>query len=345
MPWTAAALPRPLMLSSIVNSALINDLGPRLVARSLERTCRDSKRRTGLVLLYHEVGPTQGDRGLEVAPALASATLRAQLEYLKRRYDVVPLNQLRARVSSRGPRERIPVALTFDDDFASHATTTGPLLRGMGIPATFFLTGHSLDGPASFWWEDLQAAADRGDDSWNALGTELAQTAGWECAGADIHQVAYAIAMAPPREHDPIVRRLREIVGGSTGDNSLTAEGVRELVDSGFEIGFHTRHHYFLQALDRKELEQAMRDGLKELEAVAGYRPTAIAYPYCKGDLRVAAAAREAGFELGFVCRNGPVSTTQHPLLLDRVDAHVDALGRFAFRLARTAIRDPIRPL
>lgn len=333
------------MVSSIANSALVNDLGPRLAARPLERECRRSDRRVGLALLYHGVARNQGDGRTEVVPDLACDLLGKQLEYLRRRYEVVPIGELRARVGARTRGQRIPVALTFDDDLQSHVAITAPLLADMSLAATFFLTGSSLHEHLSFWWHDLQAVVDRGDGSWEAFKHELMQTLAWDCADADIHQIAYAIGMAPPRERDPIADLLRQIAGPPAANNGLSAEGVRELVKGGFEIGFHTRHHYFLQALDRKELESAMREGLEELETVVGYRPTAIAYPYCKADFRVASAARDAGFTLGFVCRSGPATATQNPLLLDRVSGETESLGRFAWRLALASLREPIKPL
>lgn len=78
-----------------------------------------------------------------------------------------------------------------------------------------------------------------------------------------------------------------------------------------------------------------MREGIDELENVIGYRPTAIAYPHAKADLRIAAAAQQAGFDLGVVCRHAATTERQHPLLIDRVSALTTSLGSFALALAR----------
>ena len=83
-----------------------------------------------------------------------------------------------------------------------------------------------------------------------------------------------------------------------------------------------------------------MHEGLDELEAVIGHRPTAIAYPHAKADVRIAAAAQLAGFEIGLVCRHGRASDHQHPLLLDRVNALIESPGRFALGLARISVGD-----
>ena len=72
------------------------------------------------------------------------------------------------------------------------------------------------------------------------------------------------------------------------------------------------------------------------MRAVVGRPLTTVAYPHCRpGDFRIAGAAADAGFELGFLCNERAVTRSSHPLLMERLSGWQPSLGRFAWRLAR----------
>jgi hypothetical protein len=58
-----------------------------------------------------------------------------------------------------------------------------------------------------------------------------------------------------------------------------------------------------------------------------------ISYPHGKGDARVAAAAREAGYERGFTGVADAVTPAIDPLLLPRVESEKTSRERFARQL------------
>jgi peptidoglycan/xylan/chitin deacetylase (PgdA/CDA1 family) len=293
--------------------------------------------------MYHEVAPVPGDPRHDIVPPLESGVFEAQLEYLRRGYDIVRLQDLRERAHARRPGDRIPVALTFDDDLSSHVTIAAPLLADKGLPATFFLTGRSVDGPRPFWWQDLQTIARLGRDALQRLRTKLAERWDWALLGGNVHDLAHTVEAMAPDQRDAVAGIISEHVAelgvADQQDPGLRANAIRGLAARGFEIGFHTRQHYALTTLEGAGLHHAMREGMDLLEDLAGARPIAIAYPHCRADLRVAQAAAEAGLELGVVCSQGPVLPEQHPLLLDRLNAWSPSLAVFSLQLARAAMR------
>lgn len=318
------------------------ELSPRLLAGKagaslLRRRSRHSGRPVGLVLVHHEIAPTQGDPERDIVPAQGTSLFKAQLEHLGRHYEVVPLRELVAHARERRPGHRIPVALTFDDDLSCHASIVAPMLESFGFPATFFLNGNTLDGPSPFWWQDLQAIANRGPGAWDEMRRILADD--WPWAGLDgrVSDLANTIEAAPPNQRDAVAARLRELAGPDPLDEGLPAPEVKSLVEGGFEIGVHTLRHYSLPTLDAKRLDQAMREGVDELEKVIGYRPTSIGYPHGKADLRVAEAAQRAGFQLGAICAHNAAGPEQHPMLVDRITSWTGSLASFAWALGRLA--------
>lgn len=313
-------------------------LSPRYLAgRLFGRRSRRSGRAVGLVLMHHGLAEAHEDAATALVPALGANVFRAQLEYLARRHEVVALRELPARMRERSAGERIPVAITFDDDLAAHRSIAAPILEEFGFPATFFLNGNTLEGPSAFWWQDLQTIVDRGPEAWTGLRDRLGEDWPWARLDASRQELIATIEASPREQRDAIAAVLRELAGGAPPDPGLPSAAVRELVERGFEIGSHTLRHYLLPTLDDRELERAMTDGLDELAAVTGYRPTAIAYPHGKADLRVADAALRAGFELGFTTGHAAATPEQHPLLIGRVVAHTDSVGSFAWALGRLA--------
>lgn len=286
----------------------------------------------GVALVYHRVGDPAGDPRGELVPALASSLFAVQVRHLAAHYRLTTASELRSAARQRRRGARFPVAITFDDDLSSHVEMTAPILTSAGATATFFISGASLDRPYRFWWERLQAAVDNGMDL-TALGLGA-----WS-RRTDIHELGRQIQALSPRERDDAENRLEAMVGPDPAASGLRAEAVRRLASSGLEIGFHTKRHYYLPALDDEQLFQAMRSGRSELEQLLGRQLRTISYPHGGGDARVADAARQAGFEAGFTGVPAAVAAESDPLLLGRVWPSHRSVGELAFRVAWALLR------
>ena len=77
----------------------------------------------------------------------------------------------------------------------------------------------------------------------------------------------------------------------------------------------------------------------EELERVVGRRVRSISYPHGKADGRVAAAAREAGFDWGFTGVAEAVTPASDPLRLPRVEVEQSSPAGFARQLVATLER------
>ena len=259
---------------------------------------------------------------------MATSLFAKQARHLASRYNVVSASNLIGASEKRRQGARFPVAITFDDDLPSHVDLAAPILATAGLTATFFVSGASLRRPQRFWWERLQEAFDRRLDL-TAIRPEAADV-------GSIHDLARWIQSLPPRERDEVDARLVELVGHDPPDSGLREEALRSLALSDFEIGFHTRRHDLLTRLDDEELSEAMRLGRSELEQVVQRPLRTVAYPHGVGDLRVAAAAREAEFAVGLT---SAVTHSSEPLLLGRLSPSYRSTGEFAFDVAWTLMR------
>jgi peptidoglycan/xylan/chitin deacetylase (PgdA/CDA1 family) len=134
----------------------------------------------GLVLAYHNVLPDgvapAGDRSLH----LARSAFVEQIEWIARRYRIVPLSDVFATSARRS------VAITFDDAYRGAVTVALPELAQRGLPATMFVVPGAVGSHHTFWW-DRFASADGLDPAFRTYALET-------LGGSDEAVRAWAVA-------------------------------------------------------------------------------------------------------------------------------------------------------
>ena len=290
---------------------------------------RLSNRKAGIVLMYHSVARHGGEPASELVPPHGAGLFARQVRHLVRHYRVVDAADVRGEASRRRRGGRFPAAITFDDDLACHAIVTLPILRETGATATFFLSGASLERPFAFWYERLQRAHDARVPGLAALVAGEGAT-----EPSTVHELGLLIEQMSPDDRDAVARRLGDAVGPDPSGAGIRAEQVRSLADGGMTVGFHTLRHDSLAWLPDDRLETAMTDGRGPLAAATGRPVTTIGYPHGRGDERVAAAARQVGFEAGFTTQPVAVTPDTDPLLQGRIGPSLRSVGAMAVLVA-----------
>jgi len=312
-----------------IRRAVVRVLGGVLGA-VLERLLRFSSRRAGIVLVYHGVAEHPVNPDAQVVPPHPAHLLESQLEYLRKRYRIVPAAHLLDAAEHRQRGEPFPAAVTFDDDLGSHVDSALPILTRLGVHATFFLTGASLHTPFAFWWERLERA-------FAGVAFDLPALVGapsWPVPSS-IQDLARTVEALEPRERDAFAAELGDRLGPDPDAAGLRVSGVRALVEAGMTIGFHTLRHDRLPPLADDALEAALEEGRARLEEVSGSQLSLIAYPHGRADERVAKAARNAGYRVGFTGIEEGVGARSDPLRLGRISPACSSTGHFALQLVR----------
>jgi peptidoglycan/xylan/chitin deacetylase (PgdA/CDA1 family) len=308
-----------------------------LLAGSLAPLLRLSSRRAGVALVYHSLAARTGVPELELVAPHGSGLLEAQLLHLTRTYRLVSAEDLPCAVAHRRRGERFPVAVTFDDDLSSHVRLALPILLRHGVQATFFLTGATLDGPQSFWWQRFQHALESDPKRL----AELLASVGAEQAAVDpsaIHDLGRFIELLDPAARDTLDAALRDWFDVPL-EPGVSADEVRALVDAGMAIGFHTRRHHVLPRLDDPALNAAFEEGRAQLEKSVGERLTIVAYPHGQADGRVSETARRAGFETGYTGVAVAVGPDDDPLLLGRLTPSHCSARHLALQIVAALLR------
>ena len=292
-------------------------LGQRSIATVGSRLA--ARRGRALALVYHRVRP-QPVRKFEVVPCVPVEQFRRHVETLLAMGDIVTVDELIIDRRARRPR----FALTFDDDYATHFRYVLPVLRRLGVPATFFLSGRVLHGLGPYWWEVLEA--------WMRLDgpTQVAKA-------LDVPRVEpQAIALAC--EEDPARQHRLEADGVDTGDQ-LSRDEIAALAADGMTIGFHTVTHPVLPRLAPQDRHRALTDGRELLQGLTGQRLATLAYPHGRADAVTAAEARAVGYESAWTGAGRAVARRSDRWRLGRWEAGaIDAStlrGRALARLLR----------
>ena len=299
-----------------------------------------------VVLLYHRVAdgdPADDPGGMVVPPELFRQHLTAVRDW----FDLVPARDVLA------PHDRPTAAVTLDDGYLDNLDHAAPVLREIGVPATFFVVVDALapDAP-EYWWDRLEhLLLERGPGPDRVqvtagpreLQLDLATPAAARQAYAELaavlqrqgpdvaEQVLSVLEAARPRP--PACRRHRR----------LSAEQVRALAaEPLFDVGSHTCTHSALAALPRPTGRSELTSSRRQLTDLLGAAPELLAYPYGSvGSVvrRNARDARSAGYRAAFANVAGPVEGAA-PFAVPRI-----TVGRWSvdeLRAAVMAFREPV---
>jgi peptidoglycan/xylan/chitin deacetylase (PgdA/CDA1 family) len=115
----------------------------------------------------------------------------------------------------------------------------------------------------------------------------------------------------------------------------LDADGLRNVVRRGVEIGSHTNSHRRLPHLSAGELLDELAGSAAELEALGLPRPRVLAYPYGAWTPEVAAAVHDAGYVAAFTVGQGVVGRTSPRYALPRIEVYAsDTPEKLLLKLA-----------
>lgn len=80
----------------------------------------------------------------------------------------------------------------------------------------------------------------------------------------------------------------------------LSEDQIKQLAAEGVEFGSHTHSHRDLSRLSYNEIEEELSRSKSILETLTGKEVRHIAYPFGRGDRRIAEIARRLGYRAGF---------------------------------------------
>jgi peptidoglycan/xylan/chitin deacetylase (PgdA/CDA1 family) len=276
---------------------------------SLARAMSDKMAR---ILMYHNFsGP-----GGTASGALSAEATRAQFDYLRRYYRVVPLLQIAEQLASKKDLDNHTVALTIDDGRRDFYEFMFPLLKEFQFPATFFVVSSFIRGEDWIWTDKVVWLSQQPNPP-----TALKP--------GSLDQVFRSLNPMRPQARNAQIQAMAATVGITIPSQPpakyapCSWSELREMADSGLvDIGSHTVTHPILSSITDEESWQELKVSRDQIEEGMGRKPSSFCFPNgMPGDFRLTQVQQiaDAGYTCSVVASFGMVNNGADPFRLPRL--------------------------
>ena len=251
------------------------------------------------ILIFHRV---HAEPDALFPEEMHAASFRERMLWIRHWFNVIPLDEAVVALA-RGTLPSRALAITFDDGYADNVTVALPILRELGLHATFFVATGFLDGGRM--WNDT-------------IIETLRRVSGDELDVAALGLGRHSIRSLPERRHaiDVLIAKLKylasperqtrvDAMAAQAGvslpsDLMMTGAQLRSLASAGMGLGGHTANHPILTRLDDATARREIGEGREALQGIVRQPVSLFAYPNGKPGIDYAAVhvrmAKECGF-------------------------------------------------
>lgn len=262
-------------------------------------------------------------------PRADAAALERQLRVVSLAFPVVPLDEL--ATSAKGARPR--VALTFDDGLRSNVEVAYPILRKLGLCATFFVCPGLIDGGQWLWNHEARERLRTLDAA------SLAELAAHVGAPAEVEAFVEWMKTLDLARRWQVEGEIRGATPRFAPTNAQRAEHdlaswkeLKGLDPRVVTIGSHTMTHPILTSLTGEETDSEMRESRFALEKRLEREVSIFCYP--NGNLNDGAlASARRYYRSAVTVEPGRLEGDIDPHLMPRFSAHPRGHRRLARRM------------
>lgn len=288
------------------------------------------------ILIFHRV-LAEADPLFPDEPTATDFEVR--MRWVRDWFNVLPLGQAIDKLYAGNIPSRA-LAITFDDGYADNEETAAPILRRLGMTATFFVStgflGHGC------MWNDQVIEAIRGTEAKEIDLVPLGLSRYPMTSVADRRQAVSAVLTGikhlEPGRRQSVTDAIVAAAGGRPSPTLMMQPAqVRSLRTLGMDVGAHTVTHPILTRLSPDAALDEMSRSKHDLEQILGEPVKLFAYPngVPEQDYTVAhvAMARECGFSAAVSTAWGAASTRSDRFQLPRFSPWDRTRLRYGVRL------------
>lgn len=307
-----------------------------LLTQSVQRIARDTglsvrlaqRQHVRRVIMLHGVG----------GPDMPVSDFESLVRWLRNRYRVLSLESLLRNVESGAPPDPVgEVALTFDDGLHNHLRHAYPVLRRLGVPATYFVCPGLIESRQWLWNHEARSRLKRLDaQSLGRLAEIVAAPKG------EVEALIDWMKTLPAAKRKDVELRIRD----ATPDFVPSADELDRFAPLAWDdfpqldpalitIGSHTLSHPILPTIDDVELHRELHESRAMLEKRLGRTVDLFCYPNGSSDARVREAARQA-YRAAVTTQEGLVRSEVDHIAIPRIPVS-KSLPLFAWRMHRPA--------
>jgi peptidoglycan/xylan/chitin deacetylase (PgdA/CDA1 family) len=268
------------------------------------------------IITYHHIA--DHDPTYPYDPDVADATpaqFRWQMEALAKHCTPIGIDDLMQSLDG-GKLPKNAVVVTFDDGYASCHDVALPILRAVGIRATFFISTAYVNDRRLYWWEQVSLLVNQAKRPGTMTYPRRLELTPRSQATRTL--LLDTIKDTPQLDVEQFLLDVAEVLG-VTWNREIEAEyanglimtwdQIRALSRAGMDIESHSRNHRVLQTLDEDGLKFELAGSREDLETQLGRPVRAIAYPVGrrlgKGSHKIRSALAAAGYKIGLSNASG----------------------------------------
>lgn len=259
----------------------------------------------------------------------------AQMKFLSAHFRVVPLADLIDKVADRQSAPDREIALTFDDGLRNNFTLAYPILKKLGIPATFFVCPGVIDSGKWIWSHEMRQRLLSASASQQSAVTKVV---GYDSTCPD--EFVEWMKTLPLERRVAVEDEIRGITSGFVPSDDererfdpMSWDELCALSPDLITIGSHSVNHPILTSIDESALRYEVRESRRMLEEKLGYPVRYFCDPNGINNQRVVAEICGT-YEAALTTRQGFVAKGDDIWKLKRIPTVAD-LPIMAWRLFR----------
>lgn len=251
---------------------------------------RNRREPFAFVVFYHRVvanGSAEAG-SFDIEQGIPADEFERQMRFLCRHFKPVKASRIQSDLG-----HDIQFAVTLDDGYEDNYRVAAPILKKLGIPATFYVVSDFVGTDRLFWWEqiaDLMRRSERenlempvivpgfGGDGVLPMRDHVERSHAYEMLCA-------AIRNGPHVDIPLQMERAAEFFGVALREQGrdyglMDWHQLKDLVRQGFEVGGHTATHCNLIAANEETLRREVNESMRIIESELDAPVESFAYPY-----------------------------------------------------------------
>ena len=244
-----------------------------------------------VILLYHRI-VEDNTKYLDKGPGMHHhiRDFEEEIPYLKKHYQVLPMDEVIAQIKSGKGFDRPTVAITFDDGYLDNYTLAYPVLKKYGIPATIYLTTSLIDTDERTWTDQIEHALLQTHREYFVVpalfGEQKISIRTNEEKRTICIDLGSKLKAVPDMRRKELLRDIFEGLG-INGSNPLERrprimlnwDEVREMAGNGITFGSHSHTHPILSRMPLQEAKEDILISKCIIEEQLGTKVKHFAYP------------------------------------------------------------------
>jgi peptidoglycan/xylan/chitin deacetylase (PgdA/CDA1 family) len=296
------------------------------------------------ILCYHRIGTG----GIPFYSELPGAAFDAQMEFLRKHYRVISLEQLLREMDDPNSKGQA-VAVTFDDGYRGLFTEALPILTKHQIPAMVYLLAGAIESGEPAWYDRIFLALQQAPGP--SFEIELGELRRFDLpthqsrvnAAASIVAELRKMPDARRRECCAVLDKRVPLPADALANRMLTWNQVREMQKAEIAFGAHTMTHPVISRLRPADAQSELTESKRLIEERLQTEIPDFAFPFGHAaDCGPGAAELVArcGFRSGATTTHGANRSGGDRLSLLRAQIGEEgSLALFAFYMNQLFIR------